>query len=446
MGADINSLLINANSFRFKLLVILGKNEIKKNKIIAELHKNGWTLVDVEKELMQLRNELDSNNPEAEIEIGAKIKEWFNAKPNKLILTNASILYHDMFLKMSPIGAFKYNSRNKNCLLFLEDEQKLGSRLYYSQAGKEDYYDREIKDIVLNNIDDIDDHIALDAPQANKIAESSEIPGYAISHLFNFNQIKDVIDIDADLREVDKQKALVGSFIISESLEREIIEFFQDLGKPTHKARSVIGNYGSGKSHLVGFLVSLVNNPILVEYIHNDNVRAEVSKFFRTYLTVQFELQSGNVELKRWFYGSITKQLLQKYNLAVPSFDPVQDYDDKENIIKIVELVKAQHPEAGLLVVIDEISDFLAAKPKEPMKSDLQFLRVLGQICQDQDIMFLGSMQEDVFTSNKFKDVGNEISRISERFRTIIIHREDIKRVISNRIVRKSPQQRDSLE
>jgi hypothetical protein len=36
------------------------------------------------------------------------------------------------------------------------------------------------------------------------------------------------------------------------------------------------------------------------------------------------------------------------------------------------------------------------------MKADLQFLRVIGQVCQDQDLMFVGSMQEDVFTSSKF--------------------------------------------
>jgi len=97
-------------------------------------------------------------------------------------------------------------------------------------------------------------------------------------------------------------------------------------------------------------------------------------------------------------------------------------------------------------VVIDEISDFLATKQKEAMKADLQFLRVLGQVCQDQDLMFVGSMQEDVFTSPKFKNVASELGRIGERFQYIIIHKEDIKKVISNRIVSKTNEQCHKLE
>ncbi len=97
-------------------------------------------------------------------------------------------------------------------------------------------------------------------------------------------------------------------------------------------------------------------------------------------------------------------------------------------------------------MVIDEISDFLSAKQKEAMKADLQFLRVLGQVCQDQDFMFVGSMQEDVFSSPKFQDVAAEIGRIGERFQTIIIHKEDIKKVIAERIVSKSAKHRHLLE
>ena len=97
-------------------------------------------------------------------------------------------------------------------------------------------------------------------------------------------------------------------------------------------------------------------------------------------------------------------------------------------------------------MVIDEISDFLATKQKEAMKADLQFLRVIGQVCQDQDLMFVGSMQEDVFTSPKFKNVASELGRIGERFQYIIIHKEDIKKVISNRIVSKTNEQRHKLE
>jgi hypothetical protein len=446
MSANLNTLLAQADALRFKLLAIVGRNDQKKNDIIQALELDGWTFIDVENELIDLHEQLKSNDDQDDVEIATKIKEWFLAKPNKLILANASILYHDLFLKISPVGAFKYNSRNKNCVLFLEDENKLGQRLYYGQMGKEDYYDREISDIVLIDIQEILDTYTRKDQTINRIAEPDQLDQDAIGHLFTYHQIKDVVDIDADLKEIKAQRELVGSFIISDSLERQILEFFEDIEKPTHKARNIIGNYGSGKSHLVGFLTSLVEKPELAEAVSNEHVKSQVRQHEHPFLTVQFELQSGQVELKRWFYAKTRQQLKAKHDLDIPAFDPIQDFDDKENIAAIIEIVKHQFPSHGLLIVIDEISDFLSAKQKEGMKSDLQFLRVLGQVCQDQDFMFIGSMQEDVFTSPKFKDVASEIGRIGERFQNIIIHKEDIKKVISERIVPKSTSQKHQLE
>ena len=43
----------------------------------------------------------------------------------------------------------------------------------------------------------------------------------------------------------------------------------------------------------------------------------------------------------------------------------------------------------GLVVIIDEISDFLKTKPsKESKYADTQFMRILGQVSNDMDFMF----------------------------------------------------------
>ncbi len=106
----INTYLTQADNLRFKLLAITGKNENKKEKIIEFLSSENWKLVDVGKELVNLTSDIESADEKIELELVSGIKEWFNTQPNDLILTNASILYHDLFLKMSPVGAFKYGS------------------------------------------------------------------------------------------------------------------------------------------------------------------------------------------------------------------------------------------------------------------------------------------------------------------------------------------------
>jgi hypothetical protein len=443
---NLNTLLVQADSLRFKLLGLVGNDVGKKNKIVEYLGDDGWKLIDVESELLPIRAELDASGDERIFEIGTRVKEWFNTQPDKLILTNASILYHEMFVKISPVGAFKYNSRNKNCVLFMEDEERLGKRIYHGKMGTDDYYDQEINDIIIANLDDIKDDFTKPIRKREIITDKSKLPADAIGHLFDFQQIKDVVDIDADLDESDKRADVVASYVISESLENQIVEFFNNLENPKHKANTVIGNYGSGKSHLIAFLISLVEDPNLADSLKNEPIKRAVKKLKRKFFSVQFELQAGQVGLKQWFYGKIKQQLKAKYNIDIPVCDPQKDYDDKDNIKDILSIIKKEDPSIGLLVVIDEISDFLSSKQQQEMKADLQFLRVIGQVCQDQDLMFVGSMQEDVFTSNKFKNVASELGRIGERFQNIIIHKEDIKKVIANRIVAKNQEQRHNLE
>lgn len=442
----ISKYLAQADSLRFKLLAITGKNKDKKDKIIRYLKDSDWHLINVEEELLELREQMDLEDDQNVHSIGSKIKEWFMSKPNNLILTNASILYHEIFTKISPIGAFRYNSRNKNCVIFLETETLLGSRLYHGQAGKADYYDQEVSDIVLVKIEDIDDDFSRPSQSKKIITDLSKLNENAIGKLFKFTEIKDVIDIDSDLREEKLQEEIVNSYIISDSLENQIVEFFFNLEKPNHKAIKVIGNYGSGKSHLIAFLISLVNHPELTKLVKNETIRDAIKKLDRKFLTVQFELMPGAIELQTWFFREIAIQLKDKYNIDIPQFDFNKDINPKENIRSILEIIKKKNPSIGLLVVVDEISDFLTQKDPQLMNRDIQFLRVIGQVCQSEDLMFVGSMQEDVFSSPRFRNIAGGLARVEERFLPIIIHKEDIKKVISQRIVPKTHEQHHQLE
>ena len=445
--ASINNYLAQADNLRFKLLAVTGRDQNKKDKIIDYLVSENWSLIDVGKELIDLKADIENPDDKVEIELVARIKEWFNSKPNYLVLTNASILYHKIFLKMSPVGAFKYNSRNKNCIIFLEDETRLGNRLYFGEVGSDDYYDQDIRDILMVDINDIDD-VFVKQESRTIISDYEKLDQDAIGRLFQFQQIKDVIDIDSDIKEIQGRIDIVSSYVISDSLERQVCEFFENLEMPDHKANTIIGNYGSGKSHLISFLVSLISWPELAKYVNNEKVKESVLNLSRKFYTVQFELQSVQVPLRVWFFDKIVKQLKEIHKINIPAFDLKTDYDDKENISTILEIIKKTDSTAGLLVIIDEVSDFLASKNQEQMKADLQFLRVVGQVCMDpdQDIMFIGSMQEDIFSSPKFKNVAAEFTRVAERFIPIIIHREDVKKVISSRIVPKTREQAHRLE
>ena len=444
MSRNINLLLKQADNLRLKLLAIVGQNEERKKSLISHLKSNHWTLIDVESELLSLKDRLKHSEKDEEyLLISKELKQWFESKPNNVILTNASILYHSIFQKMSPIGAFKYRTRNKNAIIFLEDENILRNRISHSSIGEEDYYDEEIKDILMVNINDISNDFEEIIENKKQIKSYEKNPD-AIGHLFNFEVIKDVIDIDTDLQSEESIKKIISSYIISESLENQILEVFKNLNQPKHKAVKIIGNYGSGKSHLIAFLVSIVSNPEFAALIQNDNLLNQ-AKSVRKYKIVQFELLSGDIEISKWFFSEIRKQLKEKYNIAIPKFSE-EEFNHKDNLGTVLKIIKDKDPSSGLLVVIDEVSDFIAQKQIHAIKRDFGFLREVAQFCQANDLMVITSMQEDIYTNPKFKDISSNEERISERFQNIIIHKEDIRKVISQRIISKTDEQKHSLE
>ncbi len=438
MKQHIDSYLETANSLRFKIWAIVGKNAEKKANIIHYLQEKNWTLIDANEELKHLA----ANEPNQEIphNIGTKVKEWFLSKPNNIILLNMDFLYLGAFRKISPIGALKYSSRSKNCILFLEDEKLIGNRISFGTIGSEEYYDQDVSDILASKIDDIKEDYTPIIKKRKIITDTNELSKDAIGQLFNYTPIKDVVDIDSDMKHLEIKKELISSFIISNSLENQILDFYENISNPKHKAVKIVGNYGSGKSHLIAFLLTSIIEKDFRQLIKNDKVKEAALKVNRHFWVVQFELMSGEGNLSSWFYNEIHKQLKEKYAIEIPLFNS-DNYNHKDNINLVISQLKAIDPLGGLVVVIDEVSDFLAQKELHLLNRDLQFLRVVAQVCQDTDLLLVTSMQEDVYTSSKFKNIADQETRISERFQNIQIHKENIKKVISERIVPKTAQQ-----
>ena len=96
-----------------------------------------------------------------------------------------------------------------------------------------------------------------------------------IKDLIDFEEIKDVIDIDSDLDTVEGKKNIVKDYIISERLKPNIIDIAGNIIKPGHKSVQIIGGYGSGKSHLLAWIVSLLENKELVEDITDEDVKSK---------------------------------------------------------------------------------------------------------------------------------------------------------------------------
>lgn len=264
-----------------------------------------------------------------------------------------------------------------------------------------------------------------------------------IRDLVDFEEVEEVIK----LRKEEQAREIVEKYVITESLRRNLLYMLEVLCAPTHKSFNVVGNYGTGKSHFLAFVAAILEHPELRPLIQDEAVRAAAERLDRRYLVVKFELGSAaEVSLRYIFFDQIRQQLLQRYHVDVRAVDLQTDYDNKQTVLNLLTDLKAEDPEAGLVVIVDEISDFLKQKSKTQMAADLALLRELGEVSQDSDFLYIGAMQEHVFTNAKYVDQAESIARINQRFVTVTITKEDVAQVLTQRVVRKTPEQRQQLE
>lgn len=99
------------------------------------------------------------------------------------------------------------------------------------------------------------------------------------------------------------------------------------------------------------------------------------------------------------------------------------------------------YPEHGLLLVVDELLDYLRTRKDQELILDLNFLREVGEVCKDLRFRFIAGVQEAIFDSPRFAFVADSVRRVKDRFEQVLIARNDVKFVVAQRLLKKNAEQ-----
>ncbi len=100
-----------------------------------------------------------------------------------------------------------------------------------------------------------------------------------------------------------------------------------------------------------------------------------------------------------------------------------------------------EYPEHGLLLVVDELLDYLRTRKDQELLLDLGFLREIGEVCKDLRFRFIAGVQEAIFDSLRFSFVADSMRRVKDRFEQVLIARNDVKFVVAERLLKKTAEQ-----
>lgn len=261
--------------------------------------------------------------------------------------------------------------------------------------------------------------------------------------LIHFEPIESVVQ----LREADaagEARRLVTTFVISDRMVEQLVDLvFAQLqfDKPSdNKGLLVVGNYGTGKSHLMATISAVAEHADLAKALTNPTVADKASAVAGRFKVVRAEIGSTEMSLREIVCGELEEHLATLgVSYRFPSSSEVSN--NKDAFHEMMAAFQQVYPTQGLLFVIDELLDYLRTRKEQALILDLNFLREVGEICRSTRFRFLSGVQESLFDSTRFQFVAETLRRVKDRFEQVRIAREDVAYVVAERLLKKDAKQ-----
>lgn len=261
--------------------------------------------------------------------------------------------------------------------------------------------------------------------------------------LVQFEPLDTVVQLK-ESAEIGEARRLVKTYAVSDRMVDQLTGLVFPQLRPDrgidNKGIFIVGNYGTGKSHLMSVVAGVAEHAELVPDLQNARLQQAATSFAGRYKVVRMELGA----VTRRLYYIITDQLsafLQSEGIdyQFPRLDEVGE--NKSSLLQAMHLFNTKYPDHGLLLVVDELLDYLRAQDAAGLNLDFGYLRELGEVTELAPFRFIVGIQESLFDSPSFAFFAQAVQRVRARFDQVRIAREDVAFVVQTRLLAKSDEQ-----
>lgn len=262
------------------------------------------------------------------------------------------------------------------------------------------------------------------------------------SEILQFEPLTDLIQLDK-LNDEDYRKRVVKDFVYPDYFISTIIPSIVknlEFGGKNKKGIQIIGNYGTGKSHLMSVVSLIAENESYLNDVSNDKAKEILEPIAGKFLTLRFEMQTDK---KLWDVVCFNIQRFLDAHGVDYHFDPDSLKMYGEQLDDMMAAFEEKYQGKGFLLIIDEMLSYLenhAAQGQLP--HDLQVLQALGQQCAKGRFGFMFGVQEEIYKSPKFAFAAQMMLKVKDRYVDLTIRKEEVAFVVQNRLLRKNGYQK----
>ena len=265
--------------------------------------------------------------------------------------------------------------------------------------------------------------------------------------LIQFDPIDEIIKF-GQLDNEDYRGKLVKNFVCSQTFENHIIPQIcgkLDLNATTEtKGIQIVGNYGTGKSHLMSLFSIIAENADYLPMIQSEKAREWLKTIAGKYMVYRFEL--GNSQELWDIVTYKIDQALEEWGVdyRISEDESLRSYSEKLELM--LAAFEDKFPDKGFMLVIDEMLSYLKGR-SEPAKlnRDLQVLQALGQMSDRTHFRMVFGVQELIYRSPEFQFAKDMLGRVNERYVDLTIQKEDVQFIVQQRLLQKNEHQKAQI-
>ena len=263
--------------------------------------------------------------------------------------------------------------------------------------------------------------------------------------ILQFEPITDVIQVD-QLTKQDYCQNVIKSFVYPDYFISTILPSMVgniDFSKSGRKGIQIIGNYGTGKSHLMSLVSLIAEDKDLLQLVTSPEAKDILAPIAGKYRVLRFEMGNTNA-----LWDIVTYQLQRYLNkLGVEyTFEKQSLKMYREQLEEMMAAFEEKYPSQGLFLMIDEMLSYMKGRASTGMlNQDLQVLQALGQLCTQGHFAFIYGVQEMIYQAPEFQNLAQLLMKVKDRYVDMTIRKEEVAFIVHDRLLHKSEQQKQAI-
>src|SRR5215472_7192617 len=222
-------------------------------------------------------------------------------------------------------------------------------------------------------------------------------------------RIADLVDVTAaeTVVRLDGAPGRLDELVLTGDVTQSLMAVLEAAQGPSGAGFLLVGHFGSGKSHFLAALAELLADPAAARCRGWGDRARELARSARPCLPVTVPLveyrAQANLEDVTW----------RRAWAALDRPPPPLGSDRTAAWTELLEAARTRDRQ-GLLLVVDELSEFLRAKRGPALTEDLRFLQFLGEWARQGPVLVVAALQESLEEVASVSE--RELARIRDRY------------------------------